>query len=113
LVDLYRCDRDDGDALLMVSLRRAQFLVENLADRVALTLWEYAGHPEARWARGLLPSVLTHEELAALVGASRPRVSLVLRQLESRGFFVREGNHIRVREKPLRAYLERQYEFLL
>jgi len=99
--------------LLVVSLRRALFLVEALPDRVALALWEYASHPEARRANGLLPPALTHEELAAVVGASRPRVSLVLKRLESRGFFVREGNQIRVQEKPLRAYLERKYGFLL
>lgn len=99
--------------LLVVSLRRALFLVEDLSDRVALALWEYAGHPEARRMGGVLPSALTHEELAAVVGASRPRVSLALKQLESGGFLVREGNQIRVQERPLRTYLERKYGFLL
>jgi len=98
--------------LLTVSLRRALFLVEDLADRVALALWEYAGHPDAITSKGLLPSALTHEELAAVVGASRPRVSLALRQLEEKGFFVREENQIRVQTKPLRDYLQRKYEFL-
>ena len=55
--------------LFLVSLRRSLFLVEELPDRVALALWEYAGHPEARRARGLLPATLTHEQLAAVVGA--------------------------------------------
>jgi CRP-like cAMP-binding protein len=99
--------------LFLISLRRSLFLVEELADRVALALWEYAGHPEARRARGLLPSALTHEQLAAVVGASRPRVSLALKRLETAGVFLREGNRIRVHEKPLREYLERKYEFLL
>src|SRR5262249_26694382 len=99
--------------LFLVSLRRSLFLVEELTDRVALILWEYAGHPEARRARGLLPPTLTHEQVAALVGASRPRVSLALKRLENEGLFVREGGQIRVREKPLRGYLEGKYEFLL
>jgi len=99
--------------LLLVSLRRSLYLTEDLTDRIALALWEYAGHPEARRVKGVLPSALTHEELAAVVGASRPRVSLALKRLESKGLFVREGTQIRVQEKILRAYLEREYEFLL
>ena len=99
--------------LFLVSLRRALFLVEELPDRLALALWEYAGHPEARRARGLLPPTLTHERLAAVVGASRPRVSLALKRLENQGLFSREGGQIRVREKSLRGYLERKCESLL
>jgi len=99
--------------LFMVSLRRSLFLVEELSDRVALTLLEYVGHPEAKRARGLLPAPLTHEQLAALVGASRPRVSLALKKLQKAGIFVREGAQIRIREKALRGYLERKYESLI
>ena len=99
--------------LLLVSLRRSLFLVEQLPDRVALALWEYAGHPEAQRLRGLLPSTLTHEQIAAVVGAARPRVSLALKRLEREGIFVREGKQIRVHERALRRYLERKYEFLL
>lgn len=98
--------------VLLVSLRRSLFLVEQLPDRLALALWDLMGS-EARRARGLLPSTVTHEELAAIVGASRPRVSLALKRLEHAGLFVREGKQIRVQEKPLRAYLERRYESLL
>lgn len=99
--------------LFLVSLRRSLFLVEELPDRVALALWEYAGHPEARRARGLLPATLTHEQLAAVVGASRPRVSLALKKLERHGLFHRDGRRIHVQEQRLRRYLERKYEFLL
>jgi CRP-like cAMP-binding protein len=98
--------------LLQVSLRRALVLVENVVDRVALMLWEYASHPVAEQTMGILPPALTHEELAALVGASRPRVSLALRDLGNRGLFTREGNQIRVHEKRLRAYLEGKYGYL-
>ena len=99
--------------LLLLSLRRALFLVEDLPDRVALALWEFAGHPTAVTLKGLLPSTLTHGELAAVVGASRPRVSLALKQLENRGLFVREGGQIRVQKKPLQDYLQRKYESLI
>ena len=99
--------------VLLRSLRRSLFLVERLPDRLALILWEYASRPEARRARGLLPATLTHEELAAMVGATRPRASLALKRLEKAGLFVREGKQIRVRDKALRAYLERKYESLL
>lgn len=99
--------------VFLVSLRRSLFLVEQLPDRLALALWELRGVSESRRARGLLPSTLTHEELAAMVGASRPRVSVALKHLEHAGLFVREGKQIRVQDKPLRAYLERRYESLL
>ena len=99
--------------LFLLSLRRSLFLLEELPDRVALALWEYAGHPEAQQLRGLLPSTLTHEQIAAVVGASRPRVSLALKRLAHEGIFVREGKRIRVHETSLRRYLERKYEFLL
>jgi Crp-like helix-turn-helix domain len=50
---------------------------------------------------GLLPLSLTHEKLSGLVGASRPRVWLALRQLEERGFFVRQGKQIMVQHVAL------------
>ena len=99
--------------LFIVSLRRALFLIEDLPNRVASVLWEYASHPEARKKGGLLPSSLTHEEISALVGASRPRVSLALKQLEGRGFFVRKGKQIMVQQGALGTYLRREYEILL
>jgi CRP-like cAMP-binding protein len=99
--------------LLVISLRRALFLVEELTDRVALALWELSGHPNAVREKGLLTLAVTHEEIAALVGASRPRVSLALKRLENRGFFTREGSRIRAQTKPLRDYLERKYDHLL
>jgi CRP-like cAMP-binding protein len=99
--------------LLLVSLRRAMYLVEDLPNRVATTLWEYASRPEARKKGRLLPLSLTHEELSGLVGASRPRVSMALQQLEDRGFFVRKGKQIMVQQAALSAYLRREYEILL
>lgn len=99
--------------LLLVSLRRALYLVEDLPNRLATTLWEYSSHPESRKKGGLLPLSLTHEELSGLVGASRPRVSLALKQLEARGFFIRKGKQIMVQQGALGDYLRREYEYLL
>lgn len=99
--------------LFLVSLRRASFLIEDLPNRVATVLWEYASHPEARRKGGLLPLSLTHEEISGLVGASRPRVSSALKQLEQRGFFIRKGKQIMVQQAALGAYLRREYEILL
>lgn len=99
--------------LLLISLRRALYLVEDLPNRVATTLWEYSCHPESRKKGGLLPLSMTHEELSALVGASRPRVSLALKQLEERGFFIRKGKQIMVQQGVLGDYLRREYEYLL
>jgi hypothetical protein len=47
------------------------------------------------------------------VGASRPRVSLALKQLEKQGLFSREDGQIRIRETALREYLERGCEGVL
>src|SRR5215475_9249156 len=99
--------------LFLISLRRALFLIEDLPNRVATVLWEYASHPEARKQGGVLPLSLTHEEISALVGASRPRVSSALKQLEERGFFVRQGKQIMVQQAALGPYLRREYEILL
>ncbi|HEY7322051.1 MAG TPA: cyclic nucleotide-binding domain-containing protein [Candidatus Binatia bacterium] len=41
--------------LFVVSLRRALFLIEDLPNRVATVLWEYANHPEARKKGGFFP----------------------------------------------------------
>jgi CRP-like cAMP-binding protein len=99
--------------LFILSLRRALFLIEDLPNRVATVLWEYAAHPEAKRKGGLLPLSLTHEEISALVGASRPRVSLALKQLEERGFFIRKRKQIMVEQAALEGYLRREYEFIL
>lgn len=98
--------------VLKVSLQRAMFLVENLPDRLALVLWEYTGDINIKRSGRCLPARLTHDELAAMVGASRPRVSLALKRLERRGLLARKGKQIRVQEKPLRAYLEARYGFV-
>ena len=99
--------------LFLVSLRRSLCLVEGLVDRVAIALWEYLGHPEAKGAGGLLPPVITHENLAAVIGASRPRVSGALKRLEHEGVFIREGKRMRIQEKPLQRLLARKYEYIL
>ena len=56
---------------------------------------------------------LTNVEIAVLVGASRPRVSSALKQLEQRGFFIRKGKQIMIQQAALGAYLRREYEILL
>ena len=96
--------------ILLVSLRRALFLVEHLPNRLALALWEYAEHPKAKTRMGLLPSSLTHDELSAIIGASRPRVSRALRQLEEIGIFHRNGKSIQVHTKKLETYLQENFE---
>ncbi len=97
--------------VLKVSLQRAVFLVENLPDRLALALWEYSHGFDIRRSKELLPTALTHDELAAMVGASRPRVSLALKQLQRQGLLIGSRKQIRIQEKPLRAYLEDRYGF--
>lgn len=98
--------------VLRVSLQRAMFLVENLADRLALALWEYSHGFDIRRSKRPLPTALTHDELAAMVGGSRPRVSLALKQLQQRGVIIRNRKEIRIQEKPLRAYLEDRYGYV-
>jgi CRP-like cAMP-binding protein len=72
--------------------RRAYLLGQSLPERVIFTLNILArkvGTPDRRGV--LLNAALTHQDLAALVCGSRPKVSALLKKLERNGALLRVG----------------------
>ena len=83
-------------------LRGSSFLNLDLHERIALTLLELCSDFGVEEARGtLLKIVLSHKELANLVGASRPRVTEHLARLEVEGLVARQGRQLVVRADRL------------
>jgi len=83
-------------------LRGSSFLSLDLHERIGLTLLELCSDFGVEEARGtLLKIVLSHKQLANLVGASRPRVTEHLARLENEGLVVRQGRQLVVRADRL------------
>jgi CRP-like cAMP-binding protein len=83
-------------------LRGSSFLNLDLHERIGLTLLELCSDFGVEEARGtLLTVVLSHKQLANLVGASRPRVTEHLARLEGEGLVVRQGRQLVVRQERL------------
>ena len=83
-------------------LRGSSFLSLDLHERIALTLLELCSDFGVEESRGtLLKIVLSHKQLANLVGASRPRVTEHLARLEVEGLVARQGRQLVVREDRL------------
>jgi CRP/FNR family transcriptional regulator len=82
--------------------RRAHLLGRSLPERVIFTLNVLArkiGTPDPRGV--LLNVALTHEELAALVCGSRPKVSALMKKLEREGSLLRAGRRFIVVPRKL------------
>jgi CRP-like cAMP-binding protein len=76
-------------------LRNSGFLNLDLHERVAITLLELASDFGIAAARGkLLRAFFSHQVIADLVGASRPRVTEHLEQLEREHLLVRQGRQL-------------------
>jgi CRP/FNR family transcriptional regulator, cyclic AMP receptor protein len=83
-------------------LRGSSFLSLGLHERVGLALLELCADFGIADSRGtLLRIVVSHQHLANLVGASRPRVTEHLAQLESDGLIIRQGRQLVVSETAL------------
>jgi CRP/FNR family transcriptional regulator, cyclic AMP receptor protein len=79
-------------------LRGSGYLIPALRERVALALLELCSDFGVEESRGtLLRESFSHQDIAELVGASRPRVTEHLAQLEHDSFVVRQGRQIIVR----------------
>ena len=79
-------------------LRSFGFLNLALHDRIALTLVELCSDFGIEEARGtLLRECFSHKDIAGLVGASRPRVTEHLAQLEREQLVIRQGRQLIVR----------------
>ncbi|MGH9646995.1 MAG: Crp/Fnr family transcriptional regulator [Bryobacteraceae bacterium] len=79
-------------------LRNSGFLSLGLHERIAITLLELASDFGIKESRGaLLRASFSHQDIADLVGASRPRVTEHLAQLEREHLVIRQGRQLIVR----------------
>jgi CRP-like cAMP-binding protein len=85
-------------------LRGSSFLSLSLHERVGLALLELCGDFGIPDSRGtLLRVAVSHNHLANLVGASRPRVTEHLALLEGDGLVIRQGHQLVVCADELKA----------
>jgi CRP-like cAMP-binding protein len=83
-------------------LRSSGFLNLGLHERIALTLLELCSDFGIEESRGtLLRVTFSHNDIAELVGASRPRVTEHLARLERDRFLVRDGRRLFVQVAKL------------
>lgn len=76
-------------------LRSSSFLNLGLHERITITLLELASDFGIKEARGaLLRASFSHQDIADLVGASRPRVTEHLAQLEREHLVIRQGRQM-------------------
>jgi CRP/FNR family transcriptional regulator len=79
-------------------MRGSSFLGLSLHERLAMTLLELCSDFGVEESRGTLLRVsFSHQDIANLVGASRPRVSEHLARLEREHLVIRQGRQIIVR----------------
>jgi CRP/FNR family transcriptional regulator, cyclic AMP receptor protein len=90
----------------LVQLRCSNFMSCTLEERIALTLLELSENFGMRDRRGVRLTVAArHEDLADLVGASRPRVTEYLNSFERKQLIGRDGRQLIVRRDRLESYL--------
>jgi len=90
----------------LVQLRCANFMNCTLEERVALILLELSDNFGVHDKKGVRLTVPTrHQDLAELVGASRPRVTEYLALLEREQLIVRDGRQLIVRRDHLESFL--------
>src|SRR5271154_662785 len=90
----------------LVQLRCANFMSCTLEERVALILLELSenfGTPDRQGVRLTVPA--RHQDLAELVGASRPRVTEYLARFERLQMIARDGRQLIVRRDRIETFL--------
>src|SRR5271166_2524250 len=94
----------------LAQLRCSNFMSCTLAERLALTLLELAEHFGVSDPRGLrLAAAMRHKDLADLVGASRPRVTEYLNELERKQMLVRANRELIVKRDALETFLSQAH----
>jgi CRP-like cAMP-binding protein len=87
--------QNDLQQLYRLLVRSSSFLNLDLHERIAITLLELASDFGIQEARGaLLRASFSHQDIADLVGASRPRVTEHLAQLECEQVVIRQGRRL-------------------
>jgi CRP-like cAMP-binding protein len=93
-----RFHQNDLQQWYRLLLRSCSFLDYDLRERIAITLLELASDFGIEESRGaLLRASFSHQDIADLVGASRPRVTEHLAQLEREHLVIRQGRQLIVR----------------
>jgi CRP-like cAMP-binding protein len=82
-------------------VRSSGFLNLGLHERIAITLLELSSDFGIKESRGTLLRAFSHQDIAELVGASRPRVTEHLAQLERDQFVLRDGRRLFVQVAKL------------
>jgi CRP-like cAMP-binding protein len=94
----------------LVQLRCSNFMGCSLEERVALILLELSEHFGIRDRQGMRLTVPTrHQDLAELVGASRPRVTEYLTNFERLHLIIRDGRQLIVKRDRLESFLEQRH----
>jgi CRP-like cAMP-binding protein len=89
-------------------LRTSSFLNPGLRERVAIALLELSSELGVEESRGTLLTVsLSHKDIADLVGATRPRITEHLAELERERFVIRQGRQIVVQVNKLSESIAR------
>ena len=90
-----RFHQNDLQQWYRLLLRSSSFLNLGLHERIAITLLELASDFGIRELRGaLLRASFSHQDIADLVGASRPRVTEHLARLEREHLVIRQGRKL-------------------
>jgi CRP-like cAMP-binding protein len=90
-----RFHRNDVQHWYRLLLRSSGFLNLGLHERIAITLLELSSDFGIRESRGtLLTTSFSHQDIADLVGASRPRVTQHLAELEREHLVIRQGRRL-------------------
>lgn len=90
-----RFHRNDLQQWYRLLLRSSSFLNLGLRERITITLLELASDFGIKESRGsLLRASFSHQDIADLVGASRPRVTEHLAQLEREHLVIRQGRQL-------------------
>jgi CRP/FNR family transcriptional regulator, cyclic AMP receptor protein len=90
----------------LVQLRCANFMGCSLEERVALILLELSANFGVRDPQGVRLRVRpSHQDLAELVGATRPRVTEYLASFERKHLMVRDGRQLIVNRDRLESFL--------
>jgi CRP/FNR family transcriptional regulator, cyclic AMP receptor protein len=91
-------------------LRSSSVLNLGLHERIAITLLELSSEFGIKDSRGMLLRVsFSHQDIADLVGASRPRVTEHLAQLERENVVIRQGRQLIVRVDEIEFSKELAY----
>ena len=94
----------------LVQLRCSNFMGCTLEERVALILLELSENFGVRDRQGVRLTVpARHQDLAELVGASRPRVTEYLTGFERKHLIVRDGRQLIVRRDRLERFLAQRH----